>query len=211
LLLTRKQLNQGFLLVKLKSWLRRFYGRHLGWPLWNICVTNDHGYVPLVVNTSRSFPRSWLITGFVTRLTWRVSLVEQELPTLPVHLSSPPVFSGVRVTRSLVLYVCFVDSCLSFCTFSLGHCVVCSSSIYGFWLPLWYLQTLLELINNEKWILFRCNSDGIQWNTGICKYQRNGAFIAVLKVFRCQRQYCWKYLILQISLYFSLFLHYSEK
>jgi hypothetical protein len=33
---------------------------------------------------------------------------------------------------------------LSFCTFSFGHCVVCSSSIYGFWLPLWYLQTLLD-------------------------------------------------------------------
>jgi hypothetical protein len=46
-----------------------------------------------------------------------------------------PVFCGVRVTRSLVLYVCFVDRCLSFCTFSFGHCVVCSSSIYGFWLP----------------------------------------------------------------------------
>ena len=43
----------------------------------------------------------------------------------------------------LVLYVCFVDRCLSFCTFPFGHCVVCSSSIYGFWLPLWYLQTLL--------------------------------------------------------------------
>ena len=40
--------------------------------------------------------------------------------------------SGVRVTRSLVLYVCFVDRCLSFCTFSFGYCVVCSSSIYGF-------------------------------------------------------------------------------
>ena len=26
-------------------------------------------------------------------------------------LCSPPVFSGVRVTRSLVLYVCFVDVC----------------------------------------------------------------------------------------------------
>jgi hypothetical protein len=25
---------------------------------------------------------------------------------------------------------------------SFGHCVVCSSSIYGFWLFLWYLQTL---------------------------------------------------------------------
>ena len=57
------------------------------------------------------------ITGFVTRLTRRVSLVEQELLTLPEHLSSLPVFSGVRVTRSLVLYVCFVDRCLSFCTF----------------------------------------------------------------------------------------------
>ena len=30
-----------------------------------------------------------------------------------------------------------------FVPFSFGHCVVCSSSIYGFWLPLWYLQTLL--------------------------------------------------------------------
>jgi len=73
-----------------------------------------------------------------------VPLVEQELPTLPEHLSSPPIFSGVRVTRSLVLYVCFVDRLLPFCTFSFGHYVVSSSSIYGFWLLLWYLQTLLE-------------------------------------------------------------------
>ena len=56
--------------------------------------------------------------------TRRVSLVEQELLTLSEQLSSPPVFSGVRVTRSLILYVCFVDQCLSFCTFSFGHCVV---------------------------------------------------------------------------------------
>ena len=34
------------------------------------------------------------------------------------HLNSPPAFSEVRVTRSLVLHVCFVDRCLSFCTFS---------------------------------------------------------------------------------------------
>ena len=37
----------------------------------------------------------------------------------------------------------FVDRCLFFCPFSFGHCVFCSSSIYGFWLPLWYLQTPL--------------------------------------------------------------------
>ena len=122
LLLTRKLMNQGFLLVKLKSSLRKVYGHHHLWPLWNICVTNDHGYIPLV-NTSRSFPDAWHITRYVTRLTQRVSLVEQELPTLPGHLSSPPVFSVVRVTRSLVLCVCFVNICLSFCTFSFDNCV----------------------------------------------------------------------------------------
>ena len=35
------------------------------------------------------------------------------------------VLSGIRVTRSLVLYVCFVDYCLSFCTFfPFAHCIV---------------------------------------------------------------------------------------
>jgi hypothetical protein len=54
----------------------------LGWPLWNICVTNDHGYVPLVVSTSRSFPHSRLITGFVTRLTRRLLM----FPRNPYHI-----------------------------------------------------------------------------------------------------------------------------
>ena len=39
-------------------------------------------------------------------------------------------YSGVPVTRSLVLYACFVDRCFSFCTVSFGHCVVCSSNSY---------------------------------------------------------------------------------
>jgi hypothetical protein len=88
--------------------------------------------------------RSWLITGFVTRLTRRVSLVEQELLTLPEHLSSPPVFSGVCVSRYLVLCACFVDRCLSFCPFYFGPCVVCRPSIYEFLLPLVYLQNIPE-------------------------------------------------------------------
>jgi hypothetical protein len=67
-----------------------------------------------------------------TRLTRRVPHVEQELLTIPKHVSSLPVFSGVHVTRSLVLCVCFVDRCLSFFTFSFDLCVVCSSLIYGF-------------------------------------------------------------------------------
>ena len=52
--------------------------------------------------------------GFVTRLTRWVPLVEQDLLTLPGHLSSPDFFCEVRPTLSLVSRVCFVDRCLSF-------------------------------------------------------------------------------------------------
>jgi hypothetical protein len=62
----------------------------------NHIFTNDYKYSKLKFNIRR------------------MSLVEQELLTLPEHLSSPPVFSGVRVPRSLVLCVCFADRCLSF-------------------------------------------------------------------------------------------------
>ena len=78
-------------MIYLKSWSHHFESFTVAsmtwWPLWNICVTNDHIYVSLVVCTSQSFPHSWLITGFVTRLTRRVPLVDQELITLPVHLA----------------------------------------------------------------------------------------------------------------------------
>jgi hypothetical protein len=57
---------------------------------------------------------SSFITGLIIRVTRRVPHVEQELLTHPEHLISPPVFSGVRVIRSLVLCICFVDHCLSF-------------------------------------------------------------------------------------------------
>ena len=41
-------------------------------------------------------------------------LVEQELLTLPENQNSSPVYSGVHVTRNLVLCVCVVDRCMSF-------------------------------------------------------------------------------------------------
>ena len=100
--------------------------------LTHLNVRIDKGYIHVNVCriTSRTFPHWWL----VARITRRVPLVGQTLLTLPEHLSSPTVFSGVRVTRSLVVCVCFADRCLSFCTFSFDHCVVCSSLIFGFWL-----------------------------------------------------------------------------
>jgi hypothetical protein len=42
---------------------------------------------------------------FMLNITRRMPLVEHELLTIPVYMSSTPVFSGVRVTRSLVLCV----------------------------------------------------------------------------------------------------------
>jgi hypothetical protein len=75
-------------------------------------------------------------------VTRRVSLMEQELLILLEHICSPPVFSGVRVNRSLVLYVMFCRSLLVILSFSFGHCIVCPS-IDGFGLPLLYLQSFL--------------------------------------------------------------------
>jgi hypothetical protein len=125
-----------------------------GWPLWNICATNDHGYVPLVVNTSRYFPHSWLITGFVTRLTRRLQLVEQELPTLPEHLSSPSVFTGVRVTRYLVLCACFVNRCWSFCIFFVWP--LCCLSFFELRILITPLVSSNSFWNSICWTIGNC-------------------------------------------------------
>jgi len=45
--------------------------------------------------------------------------VEHELGTLSEHLSSPPVFSGIRVAQSLAFCVVFVDHSLTFSSFSI--------------------------------------------------------------------------------------------
>jgi len=72
-------------------------------------------------------------TGLVTKVTRKVSLVDQELLILPEHLSSLPVFRGVDVVQSL-------DFCVVF-YWSFFLCLI--SSINGFWLPIWYLQFFL--------------------------------------------------------------------
>jgi hypothetical protein len=70
-------------------------------------------HIKLMVRTHRIFTRTPLLPlyryvsggillAYGLHLTRRVSLVEQELLTLAEHLSSHPVFCGVRVTRSLV-------------------------------------------------------------------------------------------------------------
>jgi hypothetical protein len=65
---------------------------------------------------TREFPNNLYVTGTLINTTGVISGAGTAYHS--GHLSSLPVFSGVRVTRSLVLYVCFVYRCLSFCTLS---------------------------------------------------------------------------------------------
>jgi hypothetical protein len=69
-LLTRKLLNQGFILVKLKSSLRKHYDHHHELVnRYGISVSQMTTYAPKVVITFRSFSNSWRITGLVTGVT----------------------------------------------------------------------------------------------------------------------------------------------
>jgi hypothetical protein len=96
-----------------------------------VFVSFDSGYVPFVVITIRFFPHSWRTTGFLTRVTRRVSRGQKELPTL-----SYSVFRDVRVVQSFVLWIVFYRSLFVLLSFYIGHCTVWPSSMYSFSFPL---------------------------------------------------------------------------
>ena len=118
-------------------------------PLSSLCHSNSEAqsYISYIVAVSyvtilwqiQTFPHSRLIIGFVTRLTRRVPIMEQELSTLLEHPSSPSHIVGLCCS---IFMLCFVYHCLSFRRLSFSHCILCSFSIYGFWLPLSYLHIL---------------------------------------------------------------------
>jgi len=73
----------------------------------------------------------WFAT-YLFRSSFEIGIHLFRPPWLSIHLLWPPW---------LPMQIC--------CRFFLfGLCVVCSSSIYGLWLPLWYLLTLLT--NNRS-------------------------------------------------------------
>ena len=76
-------------------------------------------------------------------------------------LSSPPIFSPIRVVQCQVFRVVFS---ISFCSFSSGYCIIYTSMIYNFWLSLWYLQTFFSIVDvidglNKYWAGCRELSD----------------------------------------------------
>jgi hypothetical protein len=99
----------------------------------------------ITVITIRPFLYWQFITWFAKRVTRRVPLVEQKLVTLPGHLSSPPLFSGIRIVQALVSVLCFVNHRFS----SLFLVIVLSVPlrlIDGFWLPLGILKLFVKCI-----------------------------------------------------------------
>ena len=92
-------------------------------------IWTNHVWRTIVGTIPSSFHLSLLITEYVTRDKRWVSLFEQELPILPVHLSSPLIFCRICVAQSLVSCILFVDHCLPFCLFILLTIVL---SVYPF-------------------------------------------------------------------------------
>jgi hypothetical protein len=76
-----------------------------------------YGYCSFALITIQSFPHSYLITGFVTRVTRGISLVKQELFILFGHL---PVFIGYVLLNLWLFVLCFTNHCLSFVLFLLA-------------------------------------------------------------------------------------------
>ena len=58
---------------------------------------------------------------------------------------------------------------------SFGHCLVCSSSIYGFWLPLWYLQ---QEFDDTKLFLIIPSNDNSNLDSSLrnCTPQRRNEY-----------------------------------
>ena len=101
--------------IKVCQWLESDLLVSLGTPFSSIILFYNqwHSSQPNTTHINRipAFPDMPLYIC-VTRVARRMPDLEQELPTLPEHLSSPLVISEVRVAQSLFFYVMFRRSLL---------------------------------------------------------------------------------------------------
>ena len=106
---------------------------------------------PLVVNPFPVLsPCMTYHRGFVTILTRRVPLMEQELLTLPGHTSSPPVFmwgSCCSISNCLCSVFCFVDHSLSF------FCLVIKLSVLRFTVSDYPFGIFRLLLNYDRLVV----------------------------------------------------------
>ena len=129
--LTRKLLNQGFLVVKLKSSFRKFYDRRN--DLTNRFITEYLCHNP-VLSTFMTYYSVCNKSNTMDATCAAGNVYPPRAPELT------PVFNGGLVVRSRLM--CSVLYIIIY-YFSIDHCIICPSSIYDFWLPLWNLQFFL--------------------------------------------------------------------
>lgn len=93
-----------------------------GWPMWNICLTDNGEYTWIVVTTIPSvslyetYDRNLY---FISNTTCEACNAESS--TLPQHLRSSPVVGGTGIVWSLVFYVLMSNVIYSFrCDFILS-------------------------------------------------------------------------------------------
>ena len=100
----------GFVLLTQLCLHQPLDGKSLtGYPLRNICVSNNHWYVPFAVIIIRYFPHLWFIPMFVARVTRRVPHVKQELRCHSVFTHGFSLSSCCSIFSFLcnVLYIMF--------------------------------------------------------------------------------------------------------
>ena len=102
----------------------------------------------------------------------------------------PRMLVGVRVTRSLVLCICFVDCFLLYCHFSFGHCVICSSSICGFWLPFGIFKLFLTYTPTYWYAL------GSFWGVSVVFFLQSNQI-------QFSPQWCYPYLVILLNITFN--------
>jgi hypothetical protein len=135
-------------MIKLRSSLWKFYARHHDlvnpygiyvsqmtadmchkWRQMCSVCRNHHN---LVLSSFMTYHRDWNNNNTTSTTCG----------TGTAHPSGAPEFTPVLVKFYWgSIAFCIVLCRLLFVSLSLFHCIVRRSSIYGFWLPLWYLQT----------------------------------------------------------------------
>jgi hypothetical protein len=95
--------------------------------------------------------------------------VEQELLTLPDHLSSPPVFSGVRVARSVVFCVVFCRSLFVLLAIVLSVLRFTDSDY-----PFGIFKLFLQFFVVKSW-------RKLLWFWGVIRYHKEGSIICLTK------------------------------
>jgi hypothetical protein len=106
----------------------------VGFVFTSMCFVGSSCFINVIciyLLVSNTIPFQMMFMSFNSNTT--VSLVEQELITLPEHLSSAPVYSGVRIARSFVFFVVFCRSLLVLFLLTIVFSILrCKASDYPF-------------------------------------------------------------------------------